>query len=122
MDYRKLYEKTFGIKIPRDYDIHHIDGDHHNDSLDNLLLLPRALHAELHRAEDMFSRIIEVGDLRNFHSMHARLNVTTLQDLADAIDQVSLWMNAKDIAEARIDNDYDYLYGEKALYEQFRTK
>lgn len=120
MDYRKLYEKTFGIKIPRDYDIHHIDGDHNNDSLDNLLLLPRDLHAELHHAEDMFRRMMEVGNLKDFHSMPAHINVTILEDLADAIDQVSVWMKAKDIEEARIENGN--FYGEETLYEQFRTQ
>ena len=120
MDYRKLYEKTFGIKIPRDYDIHHIDGDHNNNSLDNLLLLPRALHGRLHHAQDMFDVMMQVGDLKDFHGMPAELNAKVLVDLADVIVEVSAWMDAKYFEELRIDTGY--YDGRMKLYEQFRTQ
>ena len=40
-DYRKLYESVFG-EIPKDsqnrsYEIHHIDGNHNNNSIENLM-------------------------------------------------------------------------------------
>ena len=46
-DYRKLYESVFG-EIPKDsqnrsYEIHHIDGNHNNNSIENLMCIS-AIH------------------------------------------------------------------------------
>lgn len=51
--YRKIYENHHG-PIPKDefgrsYDIHHIDGNPHNNSIDNLIALSVADHYELHK-------------------------------------------------------------------------
>ena len=48
MDYRKLYEERYNITIPEGYDIHHIDLNHANDDIQNLLLMPHDLHMRLH--------------------------------------------------------------------------
>ena len=69
MNYRKLYEQAFGIKIPSDYDVHHLDFDHSNNDLSNLLLLPRKLHQEIHKFERENGLIIKNADGRfNFSS------------------------------------------------------
>ena len=48
MNYRKFYSDYFGIKIPKGYVIHHIDGDRSNNDIYNLLLLPQKLHSKYH--------------------------------------------------------------------------
>lgn len=50
MNYRRLYEKHYGIKIPPEYDVHHIDFNHDNDEIENLILLPKKLHQRLHKS------------------------------------------------------------------------
>jgi len=50
MNYRKLYEKYFGIKIPPEFDIHHIDFNHENNNIENLILLPKSLHQRIHKS------------------------------------------------------------------------
>lgn len=60
MHYRKIWENAYG-KIPVDaegfsYEIHHIDGNHHNNSLDNLQLLSIREHLNIHlEQEDWFA-------------------------------------------------------------------
>lgn len=49
-NYRKFYEDVFGINIPKGYEIHHIDGDRQNNTIRNLVLLPKKLHNEYHTA------------------------------------------------------------------------
>ena len=48
MNYRRLYEKHYGIKIPPEYDVHHIDFNRENNSISNLIVLPKSLHHKLH--------------------------------------------------------------------------
>jgi len=52
MNYRKLWEQNYG-PIPKDetgrtYDIHHIDGNRKNNSLDNLICLSIEDHYKIH--------------------------------------------------------------------------
>lgn len=52
MNYRKLWEQTHG-PIPKDefgrtYDIHHIDGNRKNNSIDNLICLSLEDHYKIH--------------------------------------------------------------------------
>ena len=47
-DYRKKYKRYYGIEFDRSYAIHHIDGNHENNDMRNLLLLPTELHSRYH--------------------------------------------------------------------------
>lgn len=46
-EHRLVWEAAHGT-IPDGYEIHHVDGNGHNNSLDNLVLLSRSEHAKLH--------------------------------------------------------------------------
>lgn len=48
MNYRILYEKHIE-KIPKDWDIHHIDFDHDNNNLENLIAVPKKVHTVIHQ-------------------------------------------------------------------------
>lgn len=60
MNYRKIWESANG-PIPKDnegfsYEIHHIDGNHKNNSLDNLKLVTIREHLQIHlEQEDWFA-------------------------------------------------------------------
>ena len=44
--HRYKYEKEIGV-IPNDWDIHHIDNDKTNNHIDNLVAMPKSVHASL---------------------------------------------------------------------------
>lgn len=46
-EHRLVWEAAHG-PIPDGYEIHHVDGNGHNNSLDNLVLLSRSEHTKLH--------------------------------------------------------------------------
>ena len=49
-DYRKFYAEHYGIKWdPKKFQVHHIDGDRSNNSIENLVLLPTELHQLFHK-------------------------------------------------------------------------
>lgn len=47
-NYRKYYKKYYGIEFGKEYEIHHIDLNRNNNNIDNLVLLPKELHARYH--------------------------------------------------------------------------
>jgi hypothetical protein len=50
INYRKIYEKIKG-PIPKGYEIHHIDGNHNNNDIDNLKCVSIQEHYEIHKKQ-----------------------------------------------------------------------
>ena len=48
INYRKLYEKNVS-KIPKNWEIHHIDFNHNNNKIDNLIAVPSLVHMIIHQ-------------------------------------------------------------------------
>ncbi len=70
VNYRKIYEQHHG-PIPKDetgrtYDVHHIDGDHHNNDPNNLIAVSIQEHFDIHYAQ---------GDWAACHRISARMKV-----------------------------------------------
>lgn len=51
LSHRIIYEKFHKIKIPKYHVIHHIDGNHKNNSIDNLQMMTLSEHTRLHSIE-----------------------------------------------------------------------
>jgi|TARA_Y100000593_G_scaffold83885_1_gene158509 hypothetical protein len=49
INYRKLYTNNIG-EIPKGWDIHHIDFNHDNNNLDNLIAVPKMVHTVIHQS------------------------------------------------------------------------
>jgi len=69
-EHRVLMEKLLGHKIPREFDVHHIDGNPKNNKLGNLELISHKEHSFIHTKkrwdEDVFGgnrhkHLIEYG-------------------------------------------------------------
>ena len=54
MDYRILYEEKTKTKIPKNFDIHHIDGNRNNNEITNLVALPKKIHSKYHELSLQF--------------------------------------------------------------------
>jgi hypothetical protein len=64
-EYRRIYKKAHGA-IPKDsqgrsYDIHHIDGDHTNNNLDNLKAIPIEEHYDIHYQNKDWHACVMIG-------------------------------------------------------------
>lgn len=46
--YRDIAEKTIGRPLSTDEEVHHIDGDHFNNSPENLAILSKSEHSKIH--------------------------------------------------------------------------
>ena len=47
-NYRKFYEKQTNKKVPKDFDVHHIDLNRENNDIVNLVAIPKELHQKYH--------------------------------------------------------------------------
>lgn len=46
--YRNIYTKQYGLELPKDYEIHHIDQNRNNNNIINLIAIPKRLHRDYH--------------------------------------------------------------------------
>lgn len=61
---RLIYQKHIG-KIPKGFEIHHIDGDKFNDDPSNLIALSHKEHVELHKKMKIAHQAIEIIHVTN---------------------------------------------------------
>ena len=47
--HRLIMEDYLGCEIPKGYIVHHVDGDRLNNDIDNLVLVKKSEHCEIHR-------------------------------------------------------------------------
>lgn len=59
MNYRKIYEIALKEKVPKDFDVHHIDLNHENNDIKNLVAIPKTLHQKFHKC------VNEIEQIRN---------------------------------------------------------
>tara|TARA_R110002050_G_scaffold151156_1_gene278115 strand:+ start:446 stop:676 length:231 start_codon:yes stop_codon:yes gene_type:complete len=63
INYRKLYTENIGA-IPNDWDVHHIDFNHDNNNLDNLIAVPKIVHTVIHQtgylSKDEIQNLIQI--------------------------------------------------------------
>ncbi len=93
-NYRRIYEKHYGVKIPKDYDIHHIDEDRENNDPSNLLALPRQLHRKWHFAKSGM-RGLDIEMLSDFTLSDSRYCVMMARHVLDAREEIDYYINQK---------------------------
>lgn len=120
VNYRKLYAERYGISIPKGYDIHHIDLDHNNNDITNLLLIPHVLHMRLHECIQYGIHTVAVETLKfKFINMpvHCSSAARALKDYAELYDEVYRWSLAKECEEWRIRGEEGWM---RYSYNEFR--
>lgn len=95
VDYRQLYRDYFGIEFDNTMVIHHIDFDRTNNDIDNLIMIPRRLHAKYHLH---VSQLGGTGDGIINYDMRVNgdtYRIQELRGLADALDEIMQWVRIK---------------------------
>ena len=85
-NYRKIYENHHG-PIPKDsdgrsYHIHHIDGNHHNNSIDNLKAVSIEEHYQIHYSQGDWGACVKLAAIIN-------LSEEERADIAQRVGQIN---------------------------------
>lgn len=113
MNYRKLYENHYGINIPPEYDIHHIDFNRDNNKIDNLILLPKRLHRKLHWVRN--TSCVNLDNFFDFKGIAQERPMTyerrCIIAALDVYDELQIWSCRKNCEDMGINagfGDFNY--------------
>ncbi len=110
MTYRKFYSQKFQITIPTEFDIHHLDFNHDNDDIKNLLLLPKELHERLHKAHREM-RMWEIkADAIESYSNLTLIKASMMKEMSEVLIDVAYWLRVKEMELLQIGGEFGYNY------------
>lgn len=110
-NYREKYKRHYGIEFGREYAVHHIDGNRKNNKIENLILLPLALHSKYHHYTTMTKIYAESGlsfDLTYSGICVRALQFSQLEELRALFKELQPWIEYKHIADMGL-NSYPML-------------
>ena len=107
MSYRQDYERYYEVAVYNDWDIHHIDYNHNNNDIHNLVALPKYLHKKLHKAYYNFCVWNKNRDLTDIKLISGKVNSdsmfnNSLYEYLTVLQECVPYMNLKDELDMRI--------------------
>lgn len=113
--YRKIYENHFG-KIPKDeqgrtYDIHHIDGNRHNNNHTNLKAVSVQEHYNIHLNQGDLAAALKIASRLNV-SVEEKSNLARLYNLKRVADGTHQFLGGEIQHQRVLDGTHHFLGGE----------
>ena len=110
MDYRRKYKTYFKIQFGKEYDIHHIDFNHENNDIDNLLLLPKDLHQRLHKVKINYCPFFDKQQMNVFSDIKGQLGCSIMAEamleISKIYDELQIWVSMKEEEQKENCNSY----------------
>lgn len=107
-NYIKIYENETGHKIPNNFHIHHIDLNHNNNDITNLVMLPKELHIKYHSYLSNLPKDLNLRtELTSIISGGNGYNRKILKDLlyfVDIWEECCRWVDYRDYLLGKIPN------------------
>ena len=114
-DYRLKYKRYYNIEFDNNYDIHHIDFNHNNNDISNLILLPKELHTKYHLCLNelgCFDGNLKFNAKINIHIEDGRSDLLVM--LGEVLQEIKKWKIYKIQLDMNIQNK-GVFYGTKGL-------
>lgn len=103
-DYRKKYKRYYGIEFSKNYVIHHIDLNHENNDIDNLLLMPMELHSKYHYYVSLLSELHFSLLIYGSISQHQYYSYQVLSEFMEIVKECNKWFDFKKFLDGKIPN------------------
>lgn len=114
MNYRKFYEEQTNLKLPKDFDVHHIDHNRENNNIENLIAIPKKIHQKYHWLFNQIYgfNISEIVIHVNPHSYYYHLN--NLNKYCKVVEEIHKFLIFRDsLLDKNKFNLYNYNYETK---------
>lgn len=109
-NYRKLFKEYYQIDFDNNYEVHHINLQHEDNRIENLMLLPKKLHKEYHKALNEI-KMIEQSELNLFirgvldgGNGYNFFILQTLKNFVTVYDECQKWKDYLDYLKGLIPN------------------
>lgn len=112
-DYRKYFKNYYGIDFSTKYEIHHIDLDHNNNDIDNLMLLPKTLHSKYHMLLNSTPSMYDIFNKTFNAKIHSNVvcgdgyNLDMCKKLIETLEECNIWYDYKLYLDKKIPNIHD---------------
>jgi HNH endonuclease len=63
--HRRIYEDFYNVRLTTDVDIHHIDGNHFNNEIENLKLVTLQEHFDIHYSQGDYAAAFRIAQRMN---------------------------------------------------------
>lgn len=104
-DYRKQLKEYYGIEFSDDYDIHHIDLNHQNNNIGNLMILPKDIHQEYHRLLMAYIRRPGLNIIPGGCGVsQSNLDMDLIEEMIKIIRKCNKWYDYKLYLDGKIPN------------------
>ena len=109
-NYRKYFKEYYGINFSKDYEVHHIDLNHNNDDINNLMLLPKKLHNKYHLLMNSTNTMLDVFYKTFNAKIHGNAingdgyNLGMCKELIDTLIECNKWYDYKLYLDGLIPN------------------
>ena len=102
MDYRKRYKEHYKIDFDSRFDIHHLDGNHYNNKIENLLLLPADLHKKYHYGLYDIGNIFKFSKITGDGLTYQKDFIIKLKEFYETLKQCNNWYDYKMYLDRKI--------------------
>lgn len=117
--YRKFYEDKTGLKVPKDFEVHHIDRDRENNDIKNLVAIPKKLHQTYHSRYPTLPYYQDAEWLFQMKGSTEKGNLVfnyimgELEDFFPVYHQCKVWIDYREYLLGRIPNIHKLSYDKK---------
>lgn len=116
-NYRKYFKEYYGINFDETYEIHHIDFNHNNNNIENLMLLPKELHNRYHTILNSMYLTTPVTKIYGFTDSFGGFNEMLLNNLKKFMlvyQECQKWKDYKKFLDGEIPN----IHNIEVIYER----
>lgn len=111
-NYRKKFKEHYGIDFGSDFEVHHIDLDHSNNDIDNLMLLPKKLHHQYHVSLSAFryggTKVRFDAKICGNHVSGNAYDLMMIEHLVDALIECNKWYDYKMYLDGYLPNIHGF--------------